>query len=111
MKQHGADAPQPALLALRALQQELMVALPHGAGLHPGAFRRRYTKLPLRMQGSAPFTKHLNYNTQGILDGDLLMSFMRLSLPQQQQVVQRAGLVYDEVVKALDIIFTSCMVY
>ncbi|WPT15031.1 Cleavage and polyadenylation specificity factor subunit 1 [Picochlorum sp. SENEW3] len=65
--------------------------IPHGAGLNPSAFRRRYQKSLVSLQGAKPFDPSLSLYSQGIVDGDLFKEYLHANVGTQARVASQAG--------------------
>lgn len=65
--------------------------IPHGAGLNPSAFRRRYQKSLVSLQGAKPFDPLLSLYSQGIVDGDLFKEYLHANVGTQARVASQAG--------------------
>jgi cleavage and polyadenylation specificity factor subunit 1 len=90
-----------AAAALRAVAAALGAGVAHGAGLNPGAFRRRYARVPPALGGGTPYGKQPALGAQGILDGDLLLEFGALPVGAQAAAAARAGVTRAQVLAAL----------
>jgi hypothetical protein len=80
---------------LAQVQQQLVLAAAHVAGLNPRAFRRRHLLLG-KWQGAG----HAHYKAMPevtMLDGDLLLEFLWLEEQQQRQVAVACGSSVQEV--------------
>ena len=93
--------------ALKALQQELVGGVAHGAGLNPAAFRRRHVKVPLALEGTRPYGPPLVLEAQGVLDGDLLMRYVTVSRGVQTRLAAHVGVTRMEVLAVLAAISKS----
>lgn len=92
------------LSELKALQKELEVGAPHAAGLNPAAFRRRYARIPVGLEGAKQYGAPLAFAKQGLVDGELLMAFVHLPRAVQHRLAARAGLDRERVLSALSTI-------
>ncbi len=88
MQEEAADL---MLAANEALAKALASSVAHTAGLNPLAFRRRYQKSLLPLHGADFYDPPPPLFGQGLVDGDLLQSFLLQSTGFQDRIAQQLG--------------------
>ena len=91
------EASNDVLVANEALSKALASSVANTAGLNPLAFRRRYQKSMLPLNGADFYDPPPALFDQGILDGDLLQSFLVQSTGFQDRLAQQLGLDSEKV--------------
>jgi len=90
------EATDQALAAIEPLSKALASSVANTAGLNPLAFRRRYQKSLLPLQGATFYDTPPSLFDQGLVDGDLLQSFLQQSTGFQDRLAQQLGIDRDK---------------
>lgn len=92
--------------AAKRFMKAMVPGIVQPGGLNPAAFRRRYQKSSIAMEGSKPFDPPLPLYEQGIIDGDLLMDYIQQPTGVRSRIAAASG-TDQETLSALCDIFAS----
>ena len=90
------EAADEVLGAVEPLSKALATTVANVAGLNPLAFRRRYQKSLLSLQGATFYDTPPALFDQGLVDGDLLQSYLQQSTGFQDRLAQQLGIDRDK---------------
>lgn len=79
-------------------------SIPHCAGLNPLAFRRRYHKTLVSMHGAMPYDPAPPLFEQGLVDGDLLHSYLQQPAGLQSRIAFQLGIEKERLIGICDLI-------
>lgn len=82
----------------------LIPSIPHCAGLNPSAFRRRYQKSLVSLHGAMPYDPPPSLFEQGMIDGDLLNTFLQQPIGLQSRVAFQLGITKERLIGICDMI-------
>lgn len=82
----------------------LSPSIPHYAGLNPLAFRRRYQKTLVSLRGALPYDPAPPLFEQGLVDGDLLHTFLQQPAGLQSRIAFQIGIQKERLVSICDMI-------
>lgn len=79
-------------------------SIPHCAGLNPLAFRRRYQKTLVSLHGAMPYDPPPSLFDQGLVDGDLLHTFLQQPVSLQARVAFQLGIHKEHLTAICDMV-------
>ena len=81
---------------IRKISCAMTTTIAHACGLNPSAFRRRYQKTQLSMEGAEPYDPPNPLYSQGLLDGQILLEYLDQSAGGQARIASISGISRDE---------------